>query len=202
MDALELKAIMARYLRYDRACPILALECPSRLANSYNSGGSADLLAVDKFRHLIEIEVKVSISDLRADRKKEKHEYFRKVMGMPYKNTVKRFGRIFKEEPGIYPTHLFYFAVPPEIANEARLICDELYPYAGLLRPQQTVYTGGIISNVYIAKRPRAINPDKVTFKQVSLLAKSQSATIVRLLEDLSKKNGELLQLVTKDGEG
>jgi hypothetical protein len=183
MDALELKAIMARYLRFDRACPLLALESPSMLENSWTTGGAADLLAVDKSGHLIEIEVKVSISDLRADRNKEKHNFYRKVMGMPYKNKVRKFGHVFTEEPNFYPTHLFYFAVTPEIANEAKLICENLYPYAGLLRPINTWYTSGIVANVHIAKKPRAINPDKISFKQIALLAKSQSATVVRLLE-------------------
>lgn len=183
MDALELKAMMARYLRFERACPLLALECPSMLENSWTTGGAADLLAVDKAGFLIEIEVKVSISDLKADRNKPKHNYYRKVMGYPYNNKVRKFGHVFTEEPNFYPTHLFYFAVTPEIANEAKLVCENLYPYAGLLRPHNTFYSSGTVGNVYIAKKPRAINPEKITFKQISLLAKSQSATIVRLLE-------------------
>jgi len=181
MDANGLKYIMAQYLRYDLACPILALECPSRLASSYNDGGAADLLAVNKKRQLIEVEVKISLADLRADRKKAKHEYYRKLHELPYKNKQRRFGQEVSFEPLEYPTNLFYFAVPWELANKAKLMCEDIYPYAGLLSNQENWY-GAVTVN----KSAKELNPQKITLKQATILAKSQSATLVRLLETIT----------------
>ena len=181
MDSTEMKRLIAHYLRYDLGCPILATETASSLNTSFNDGGSADLLAVNKRGYLIEVEVKISLADLRADRKKSKHEYFRKLIGLPYKNTQMRFGQEVAREPSIYPTHFFYFAVPFEISNESKLICDELYPYAGLLSNQRDWY-----GNVFSRKEPKRLNPSKISLLQATRLAKAQSATIVRLMDEMA----------------
>jgi len=70
LKSFQLKRIMVKYLRYKCAYPLIALECNSTLGTSYNDNGAADILAINKNRHLIEIEVKISLSDLKADRKK------------------------------------------------------------------------------------------------------------------------------------
>lgn len=181
MDAFEIKRIIARYLRYDIQCPILGLECSSMLNTSYNDGGAADLIAVDKNRYIIEVEVKISIADMKADRRKEKHEYYRKCMGLPYKNTRKRFNQIVVIEPHTYPTHKFYFAVPWDIGNEAQLLCEDQYPYAGLLTNEKHHY-----GNVTQRRPATILNKEKSSLLNLTKLAKSQSATIVRLMDEIS----------------
>jgi len=181
MDSSEMKRIIARYLRFDLGCPILGIEIASSLATSYNDGGSADVLAVDKKGYLIEVEVKVSIADFKADRKKGKHEYYRKLCGLPYKNQRVRFGKLEVIEPKNYPTHHFYFAVPNEIANKAKMICDNLYPYAGLLTNHSDWY-----GNISVKKKPTVLAQNKLTLLQATRLAKGQSATLVRLLDDIA----------------
>ena len=181
MDSGEMKRLIARYLRYDLLCPILALECASSLNTSYNDGGSADLLAVDKKGYLIEVEVKVSMVDFRADRKKDKHEYYRKLIGLSYNNQKRRFGQIVTIEPQSYPTHWFYFAVPFGIANKAKLLCDNSYPYAGLLTNREDWY-----GNISVQRSPTLLCHSKLTLLQATRLAKSQSATLVRLLDEIS----------------
>lgn len=178
MTSDDMKALIARYLRYDLQCPVLGLEIASSLATSYNDGGSADVLAVNKKRYLIEVEVKTSLADMKADRRKLKHEYYRKCIGMPYKNTAMRFGKGEPKEPKAYPTHLFYFAVPYELANEAVTLCENLYPYAGLLTNKQHFY-----GNIVIEKQPQILNRERLSLLQMARIAKGQSATLVRLLE-------------------
>ena len=181
MDPGEMKRLIARYLRYDLACPVLALECASSLDTSFNDGGAADLLAVDKKGYLIEVEVKISIADFKADRKKGKHEYYRKLIGLPYNNQKRRFGQAVTIEPKSYPTHQFYFAVPYEIANKAKLLCDNFYPYAGLLTNREDWY-----GNISVQRSPTILCHSKLTLLQATRLAKSQSATLVRLLDEIS----------------
>lgn len=169
---------------------MLALECPCRLASTYNDGGAADLLAVDNTRQVIEVEIKVSISDLRADRKKEKHEYFRKLHGMPYKQKKNRyFGDIRLREPLEYPTHLFYYAFPEELINSATPICDDLFPYAGILYPSVSVYGYGEHKYernfVAVKKKAKPLHNGKISLKQITILTKHQSGTLVRLLDEI-----------------
>jgi len=181
MDAEDIKRIVARYLRYDCGCPILALECPSSLASSFNNGGAADLLAVNKQGRLIEVEVKISLADMKADKRKGKHEYYRKVMGMPYKNTQIRFGQKVTIEPQSYPTHQFYFAVPFDLGNDAKTLCENMYPYAGLL-VQGNYYYGSIS----VERKATILSKEKIGLLEATKLAKAQSGTLVRLLEELA----------------
>ena len=190
LDTGEIRNRIARYLRYERNCPVLALECPCRLASTYNNGGAADLLAVDNTRHVIEVEIKVSISDLRADRKKEKHEYFRKLHGMPYKQRKQRyFGDTRLNEPLEYPTHLFYYAFPEELINQATPICDDLFPYAGILYPSISIYGTSVnrIEREFIVvkKKAKPLHNGKISLKQITILTKHQSGTLVRLLDEI-----------------
>ena len=190
-DTEKIRREIARYLRYERNCPVLALECPCRLASTYNNGGAADLLAVDIGRQVIEVEIKVSLSDLRADRKKEKHEYFRKLMGMPYKKRKQwRFTSQERElEPLDYPTHLFYYAFPEELINKATPICDDLFPYAGILYPAVSFYGSGASRTyrefVAVKKKAKPLHPGKISLKQITILTKHQSGTLVRLLDEI-----------------
>ncbi len=180
MDSGEIKRLVAHYLRYDLQCPILALEVASGLDTSFNDGGSADLLAMNQKRYLIEVEVKISIADFKADRKKGKHEYFRNLCELPYNNQQVRFGEILTIEPRSYPTHHFYFAVPYDLANETKLLCEEMYPYAGLLTNEEGYY-----GNIMVRRQPKVLSREKLTLLQATRLAKGQSATLVRLLDEV-----------------
>ena len=70
----QIKAAVASYYRYERQCPVVAFETNSQLEGW--AGELADVLVLDKNRQLIEIEVKLSISDLKRDVKKLKHQAF------------------------------------------------------------------------------------------------------------------------------
>ena len=166
MTADQIKAIIASYWRYIKQCPVIALEVNSNLS-SYSGEETADVLAVDKNRHLIETEVKVSLADLRRDIEKEKHRGFSE--GRP--TCVARY---------------FYFAVPQDLANVARLICDELYPYAGVLGVNGLDEYG-----VAIYRKPEPLAGKKLTFAQALRIVFNQSSTVCRL----AKKVEELLRV-------
>ena len=136
----QIKAIVASYWRYIKQCPVIALEVNSNLS-SYSGEETADVLAVDKNRYLIETEVKVSLADLRRDIEKEKHRSF---------------------SQGSCVARYFYFAVPQDLANVARLICDELYPYAGVLGVNGLDEYG-----VAIYRKPEPLTGKRLSFSQV-----------------------------------
>jgi len=164
MNSDQIKAVIASYWRYIRQCPVIALEVSSNLS-SYSGEEMADVLALDKNRCLIETEVKVSLADLKRDAKKAKHGYFRE---------------------GRCVARYFYFAVPKGIANEARLICDDDFPYAGVLS------TNGLDEyGVEIYRRPKPLAGKRLTYSQALRLIFNQSSTVCRL----AKKVEELLRV-------
>lgn len=166
MTSDQIKAVIASYWRYIRQCPVIALEVNSNLS-SYSEEEMADVLAVDKNRFLIETEVKVTLADLKRDARKAKHRDFRD-------------GRLR------CVAHYFYFAVPMGMANEARLVCDDLFPYAGVLS------TNGLDEyGVEIYRNPKPLAGKRLTYSQALRLVFNQSSTVCRL----AKRVEELLRV-------
>ena len=165
MTADQIKAVIAAYWRYVRQCPVIALEVNSNLS-AYSGEERADVMAVDKNRYLIETEVKITLADLRRDAKKSKHQDFQ-----DYRLCVARY---------------FYFAVPRDIANDAKLICADLYPYAGVLGVDGTDEYG-----VEIYRNAKTLAGKKLAYPQVLRIIFNQSSTVCRL----AKKVEELLRV-------
>jgi hypothetical protein len=90
MDSNHIKTALYNYFRFKKGCYYLATE-----VGYFNS----DFLAVSK-KGLIEIEVKTSKSDFKADFKKEKH-------------------KIYETGTSPWTPTFFYFAVPEELASFA-----------------------------------------------------------------------------------
>lgn len=166
MNSNEVKATILAYWRYSRQCPLVAIEgwCELEIY-----GELADVLAVTKDRWLIETEIKVTLADLKSDIKKEKHKWF-----------INGRSRLNK-------THHFYFATPKDIANEAKLIINDLYPYAGLLACEMYKSTNQIrIADIY--RNPKPLSTQKLDIETIIKMVKAQSATICRLSKDLVDK--------------
>lgn len=109
MKADDIKKLVMVYWRFEKGYPIVASE--------YNYG-SKDVIAVSEGRMTVcETEVKVSIADLKREKHKTKHQ--KDAFGKPFYNTN------FVD--------YFYFAIPERISEKARLICAQLFPYAGIL---------------------------------------------------------------------
>ena len=155
MNSETIKACVAGYWRYKRQHNLVAFEiCPSL---AWAGSTQADILSVTKERYLVETEVKVSLSDLRRDGNKRNHQHY-------------------KRGDGTLPVAYFYFAVPKDIANKACLVCDELYPYAGILGSD-----GSDEDGVESYREARRLNGSRLTIKLIVQMVKAQSATICRL---------------------
>jgi predicted DNA-binding ribbon-helix-helix protein len=192
IDSATVKATVAAYWRFQHQCNLVAFEAPETL-EAY--GAAADILAVDGRRFLIETEVKVSISDLRADIKKPKHQYFRKILGKDYKPTKKNyFGGSQLKEPEERPVRYFYFAVPKELANETILICEQLYPYAGVLGTNG--HNTGQTTDVTVYRKAELLPGEKLNWSLLRVMIRSQSATVCRLARDLAeeREGGKVLR--------
>ncbi len=147
-----LKFTLLCYWRYVRGCPIIALEY---------FYGFADVLAVSENGMVIETEVKVSIADLKRDKEKPKHRSFSRGSSRH--------------------CHYFYFAVPAAIAEEAKEVCHELYPYAGLLSVgtwEPKTYERAPVFTILAAKRFPA---EKFTNVEIMRLARGMSNTLCNM---------------------
>lgn len=110
----EIKYKALYWLRIKQRCAFIATEV---------GGWSADVLGVNE-KKMIEVEVKISKSDLLADLKKSKHRYY----------TDQMHGS--KWETRWVPTH-FYYAVPLRLIEDAKtmLIANKLDSY-GLIETE------------------------------------------------------------------
>ena len=159
-----IKAAVAAYYRYVRQS-IIAFEAPV----SSRSDERSDILVISE-RRLIEIEVKISVSDFRRDAHKLKHERM-------------------KVSDDRYPVCQFYFAVPEKIANEITYDCEELYPYAGVIRVK------GIDQNsVTFPRRAKVMCTKKMLLRDIAEIVRQQSGTIARLARDVAILKGNQTQ--------
>jgi len=150
-----IKAAVAAYWRYTFQHPMVAFEASPFLQYA---GCQADVLAVTKGRQLIETEVKISVSDFRKDQSKINHRYY-------------------ERNDGTIPTAYFYFAVPQDLANKIAVLCDTLYPYAGVLGCANSTDASGVV----VYRRPKLLSGQRLPLKLVVQMARAQSATICRL---------------------
>lgn len=88
------------WLRLDKRCPFIATE-----AGAFN----ADALGCNE-KDLIEIEVKISVEDLKADLRKEKHRTYNDPNVLSHRREW-------------WPTH-FYYAVTPDLVEKAQEILE------------------------------------------------------------------------------
>jgi len=166
VSADAIKATIAGHFRYELQYHFVALEGNCQL-QSYNDYGQADVLAITPDRYLIEVEVKTSLADFRKDIKKPKH-------------------RAFRDGDDRYPTKYFHFAVPRELANQASLLCDNLFPYAGVLGTD-----GHDWADVTSYRRARQLAGQRLTFKQILHMVREQSATLCRLAKALAQERNK-----------
>ncbi len=93
MNSNEIKTKVLHYLRFKRSYPLVATEAGKKKKNN------ADVLASD-FNEIVEVEVKISLADLKNDFLKMKHER--------YKNPRTH-----------YTPNKFYFAIPANLTKNA-----------------------------------------------------------------------------------
>lgn len=189
----EMRAKVAYFFRYQLQCPLVAIEA-NTLLRSRNDGGQTDVMAVTKARRLIEVEIKTSIADMRKDIHKPKHYWlWRDHFNEQPADDMLEKRPLWKRErwraasdSGISRPvcHEFYFAVPTELANKARELCDTLYPYAGLLVVYREM--GRALYYVSTVKKAKRYKREKASARQLSRMAREMSATLCRLAMDLA----------------
>lgn len=172
----KLKINVMCYWRFDRACPIVAIE---------HSWGASDVLAVTRRGMVIETEIKVTIQDLKRDRGKTKHFAMEReenfILGLasqkPYIRSAVR-------------AHYFYFAVPQEMEAKALQVIEEMYPYAGLLvvRPNDFYQWDNyhhIVTPVSAVRRSRRFDKPRLTEDEKMDIVRGLSVTACRMAFDL-----------------
>ncbi len=123
MTSEQLKVKVIHYLRVARTMPYIATEC-----GKY----SADILALGN--ELVEVETKISISDLRAEKKKEKHQFYSNpellLSGL---DQLRTWEQEYKKGQYFSIPDKFYFAVPENLAEKALKITEEFNSLYGLI---------------------------------------------------------------------
>lgn len=155
MKAEYIRACCANWLRYDRHCALIAFE------RGLHWQIKPDVIGITDERFMIEIEVKVSIADLRRD--------FKKMRWTKYHH-------------GHYP-RLFYYAVPRDLVEKARPIIPDR---AGLMAPAEDTRYGS--HRMRVVKRA-PIDPlaKRASMRQMVDLVKHQSGTLCKLAAKVAK---------------
>ena len=174
----ELKYLVANYWRFTRGHFLVAVE--------YSYGGSDVISVSEKGRVVCETEVKISIADLKKEQGKPKHRTPRQknLFGQFSKLHYNEFaGRVFRTVFIDY----FYFAVPENILEKALDVCEELYPYAGLLCVHDyenyllNSYGNYINPPVSSAKDPKKLTSEKLSDEELMKIARGMSNSFCSL---------------------
>jgi len=157
----ELQTAALEWMRYDKQYPLVALERGT-------VSGTPDVFGVHKNRFTTEIEIKISVSDFRANRKKE--------------HVIRRESGVYRNS---YIPNYFYYLVPPELVDKIR---PEVEAQNGLM----TLGTGKSYSGVrpLVVLKPALRNHTRrQTIKQCVQMAQAVSGTLVSLCAALHKKD-------------
>lgn len=162
-------ALLLKY-RFMNGCHLVSTEC-----GAYSS----DVLVVDNNR-LIEFEVKISLSDFKADFKKEKHKIYETASKSQ-----------FNEDTHHFVPHLFYFVVPRVILPDvvAKLIGK---PY-GVIAIEDIKFvpsTRWLSGSGYMktVKRALPLRTEPVTKPELWAIVSRLSSEMINAKIDLSKK--------------
>lgn len=156
-----LEALAFAWLRWEKRCPVCLTERSPRPHH-----GIPDVLGITDSRHLLEIEVKRSMSDFRANNEKPH---------IQMRNAFQLKGQI---ECELWPRQYWYL-VPPELAEK---VLKELPPWAGLLRGPRPNEMHGLFS---VVKAPVNQASKRLTTKECVKLAHSMSNQIYSMAEQL-----------------
>jgi len=178
-----MKAELLAYWRYVRQAPLVGIECFDQ-----------DVLTVTKSRKLVISEVKVSISDLRADGSKEFHFRAAHLYGIKkepknYREARAQAQAVWTRQEGV--PNQFYFAVPVELGEKALAVIEERYPYAGLLVVAHYPECQFWGHSVVVARVAPTLHKEKCSIKLVSTLVKSLTASLASAYKAVVKTQGK-----------
>ncbi len=180
LSTTEIKTMVAAFYRYKKQCPVVAFEAWDRLR--WGNGQPADVLIITESRMLYEVEVKVTISDLRSDINKSKHAWFTRY-------------------PTEQPVYNFYFAVPEEIGEKAREICEERYPYAGLITVNKFPFDSAALNfGVSVVRSAKHLNSKPLSLREIIYVVREQTGTVCRLARDKAMLE-KIVKITDKGGQ-
>ena len=169
------------WLRFEKQMVYVATEC-----GQWNS----DLLAADEER-VIELEIKVSVSDLRAEFKKPKHAHYSSDESLRPKG--------WKRHRWSVP-NLFLFLVPASLAPEADAMCEANNPNYGVLSYDWEAPVGERVRSFRKAQRLHSDPPDKEVYRTIAKRMASDLAThyflAARHQEFVAELRQEMRQMV------
>ncbi len=166
---LALRWKVAEWLRYECQCSLIAFERPAVSSDAWTF--RPDVLAVEKGRRLIEVEIKVSKADLLADAKKHRAA-IEQHFGEHWNHWKK------------------YFAVPPELVEAARAVVPA---ECGILSFAGEVELGAIVlgpSRIPLAARRGAKanqSAQRIAWPALLRMAQNQSGTVVSLAREAAR---------------
>lgn len=150
---MEIAAV--QFLLWQKQCVLFTKERGGHL-------GNPDVLGVTKSRHMIEIEIKSSVSDFRRNKKKA--------------------GQIaLASAPELGP-HYFYYMVSPDIAAK---VLPEVEGKYGLMTLCPTNYSK-------ILKPAYRIHDRKATLRKIAELVRAESGTMLNMMHKLKDKYAEV----------
>lgn len=176
-----MRAQAVMWLRYERDCPIVALE------RGRGACGIPDAIGVTPTRRIIEVEIKRSMADFRHNEKK----YGARLRGAAIMG-----GRFHYDDPAY-----FYFFVEAAMVEKCRA---ELPAWAGLISAplgygSRREYNG-ILKPIVIVSAPENKSSRKLTIKECHRMAKHQTGTLSSVLNAMA--HHERKSLVTPENLG
>lgn len=152
------RAIVAAWLRYDRRCIMVCWE--REILGLFSR--RPDMIGVTHSRHVIEVEIKRTMTDFRANGKKK---YHRHAAGAEYQ------------------PRQFYFFVPPELEAAATA---ELPEGAGLMTAGPSI-SYGLLRVRIIKPAPVNKHSPRLDLRRMTEMVMHQTATVQKMAAALSK---------------
>lgn len=167
-------ALMMQY-RFAQGAYLVSTEC-----GNYSS----DFLAVNKYNQIVEVEVKVSLTDFKADFKKPKHKI--------YEHTSKL---TEWDKKSIFVPNYFYFAVPESILNSVLpLLIGRPYGVIAVPDIEFRPHVNWIAESKYlrVVKKATMIRKHEITESEKrTIISRVSSELINSKINNLRKDHGK-----------
>lgn len=171
-DTIKLALLMV--YRFSRGAYLVSTEC-----GNYSS----DVMAVEKDGTITEIEVKVSLTDFKADFKKDKHKIFEHASTLKESAWDKKF---------MFVPHYFYFAIPESLVTDVLpLLMGKPYGVISVPDIEFKPSLHWVQNNKYlkVVKRPSALRLHKITEQERKIIISRMSSEMINAKAKLITRN-------------
>lgn len=152
IDSKVIKASLLYYFRYLR----------NQICSTEYSYRCMDFATITKNELLKEVEIKISKSDLLADKKKRKHHFYKNISTYYVKSVI-------------FPNY-FYYCVPTSLIDEAKLLIDEINDKYGLIEyiEDKHNYARALEKRIQVIKRAKLLHNGKTNVYHMALRNSSE----------------------------